>query len=57
LEGLEYCLNTCKLVLKFIYKVLNGVKVSIIKEPKLLFEKTQLNDNIYIFKKIKKIYI
>jgi len=27
-------------------KILDGVKVSIIKEPKLLFEKTQLNDNI-----------
>jgi hypothetical protein len=26
-------------------KILNGVKVSIIKESKLLFEQTQLNDN------------
>lgn len=32
-------------------KFLNGVKVSIIKEPKLLFEQTQLNNNIYIMKK------
>ena len=29
-------------------KILDGVKVSIIKEPKLLFEKTQLNDSIKI---------
>jgi hypothetical protein len=28
---------------KFYLKNLNGVKVSIIKEPKLLFEQTQLN--------------
>jgi len=29
----------------YIKKILNGVKVSIIKESKLLFEQTQLNDN------------
>jgi len=28
---------------KFYFKNLNGVKVSIIEEPKLLFEQTQLN--------------
>ncbi len=28
-------------------KILDGVKVSIIKEPKLLFEKTQLNDKFF----------
>jgi len=35
---------------KFYFKNLNGVKVSIIKEPKLLFEQTQLNK---IFNNIK----
>jgi len=32
---------------------LNGVKVSIIKEPKLLFEQTQLIDNIKKINNIK----